>query len=298
MTELAADVVHPNSIDPRSSIPSMSTTLERVRRTRRDGKLIVGLTIVGVFVLLAALAPVLTAHDPERQDVLDRLASPSREHWLGTDGNGRDVFARLLYAARVDLPLSLVLALIPAAIGSVVGAFAGYFGRIVDAVVMRTADLVQAFPTYIFILALVAALEPGPRSIIIAFSCLAWVTYARLIRSEVLRLRHLDFVAAARAGGLSHVRILFRHVLPNGINSVVVFLPADILLAIVALSSLSFLGVGIQEPTPEWGSMIADGQPFATTQWWLVTVPGIAIVVLGAGLMLVADALDDRLRRR
>jgi peptide/nickel transport system permease protein len=261
-------------------------------------KIWIGLGIVAAFVALALLAPLVARHDPLRQDVLNRLARPSRAHPVGTDALGRDVFARIIHAIRVDVPIGLCAALLPAVIGTFLGAVAGYFGGLVASAVMRLADLVQAFPVYVFIVALVFALGPGARSILIAFAALAWVTYARLVRAEVLRIRELDFVAAARAGGLPHWRILFRHILPNAIRQVVVYFPADVLIAIVALASFSFLGLGVQPPTAEWGVIISDARSQVRVEWWLVAAPGVAIVLLGTGLMLVADGLDDLLRNR
>jgi peptide/nickel transport system permease protein len=233
-----------------------------------------------------------------RQDILNRLASPSGEHWLGTDELGRDAWSRLVHATALDLRLGFLIAFLPMVLGTFVGAVAGYFGRFADALVMRTADLVQAFPIYIFIVAMVFVLGPGEESLLVAFFAVSWVLYARIVRAEVLRIRGLDYVLAARAAGLSHARVLFRHVLPNAIHQTIVYFPADVLLGILSLGAFSFLGLGIQGGRPEWGAMIAEGQPYIQTQWWLVTVPGLVIVALGCGLMLMADGLDDHLRTR
>ena len=263
---------------------------------RMPKKVWVGLGIVGTYVLVALLAPVIAPHDPLMINPVNSLASPSGEHWLGTDQLGRDIFSRLLYATRVDLPIGFLGALFPAILGTILGALAGFYGRWVDTAIMRTADVVQAFPAYILVIVLVFALGQGARSIIIAFTVLAWVVYARIIRSEVLRVRDLDYVHAATAAGLPKLRILRVHVFPNVINQTIVYLPSDIVFATLALASFSFLGLGIPPPTPEWGGMIADGQPFITTNWWFATVPGLAIVGLGLGLSLIGEGFEEGLR--
>jgi len=258
-------------------------------------KVFVGLAIVALFVLIAIFAPVIAPHDPHLQDIPNKLASPSAAHLLGTDDLGRDVLSRIIFAARVDLPIGFAAALFPLIVGTALGALAGYFGGWVDMIVMRTADVVQAFPIYIFLIALVFALGPGPRSILIAFTVIAWVLYARLIRGEILRIRGREYVEAARVLGYSHTRILSRHVLPNAGKQTLIYFGSDIVIAIITLAALSYFGLGIQPPTPEWGAMIADGQRFLRTQWWLAVVPGLVIVILGTGLSLISDGLDERM---
>ncbi len=266
------------------------------RWKRMPKKVWVGLAIVGVYVLIALLAPALAPYDPLEIDPVNKLAAPSGDHLLGTDELGRDVFSRLLYAARVDIPIGFLGALLPAIVGTVLGALAGFFGRWVDTAIMRTADVVQAFPAYILVIVLVFALGQGAGSIIIAFTVLAWVIYARIIRSEVLRVKDLDYVHAARVAGLGRLRILRGHVFPNVVSQTLVYLPNDIVFATLALAAFSFLGLGIPPPTPEWGAMIADGQPFLRTNWWLATVPGLVIVGLGLGLSLMGEGLEEGLR--
>ena len=263
---------------------------------RMPKKVWVGAAVVMVYVLIALLAPLLAPHDPLAIDPVNKLASPTADHLLGTDELGRDVLSRLIYAARIDIPIGFLGALLPAIVGTILGAMAGFFGRWVDTIIMRTADVVQAFPAYILVIVLVFALGPGPKSIIIAFTVLAWVIYARIIRSEVLRVKNLDYVQAARVAGLRKMRILRVHVFPNVINQTLVYLPSDIIFATLALAAFSFLGLGIPPPTPEWGAMIADGQPFIRTNWWLATVPGLGIVGLGLGLSLMGEGLEEGLR--
>ena len=268
-------------------------------------KALVGLVIVGAYVLAAVFAAAITRHDPLQQDLLNRLDSPSGDHLLGTDSLGRDVLSRLVYAVRVDLRVAVLATLLAVLIGSLVGILAGFFGGLVDTVVMRLADIVLAFPVLILFLAVLGAvgpgqgwwfLGPGEPPVIIVAAAVGWVVYARSVRGEILRIRQLDYVLAARAGGLSERRVLLRHVLPNALNQTIVYVVVDVGLVVLALASLSFLGLGIPIPIAEWGAMIADGKPFLATQWWLVVAPGLAIGVLGIGLALIGDSLDDWLK--
>ncbi|MDH4110681.1 MAG: ABC transporter permease [Gammaproteobacteria bacterium] len=268
----------------------------KARRSARKplpAKFKIGVGIVFAYVLLGVLAPVLLPFDPDRSDILSRLQEPSTAHWLGTDQLGRDLLVRLLIAIRVDLPVAFLAAFFPMVIGTAVGAIAGYFGKLPDMIVSRAADLVQAFPVYVFLLVLVFALGSGASSFIIAATAIAWVGYARLTRGEVMRLRSLEFVAAARVSGLPELKILITHVMPNALPQTLIYFMSDIVLMVLVLSSLSFLGVGIQPPTAEWGRMIAEGQPFLHSHWRLAVMPGLMLMVLGIALSLVADGLDD-----
>lgn len=264
---------------------------------RLPRKVWVGAGIVGAFVLVALLAPVLAPYDPLAQEPANRLASPSGEHLLGTDELGRDVLSRLIYATRVNLPVGLLAALLPFIVGTVIGTAAGFFGGWVDAVAMRTSDVVQAFPSYILVIALVFVLGPGAGSILIAFTVLGWTLYARIIRTEVLRVRHADYVNAARVSGLPTGRIMVRDVFRNSVGPSIVFLPSDMVFATLALAAFSYLGLGIPAPTAEWGAMIADGQPYIRDQWWLATVPGLLVVALGLGYSLVGEGLEEGMSR-
>jgi peptide/nickel transport system permease protein len=259
-------------------------------------KLRVGLGIVVLFVAVALLAPVLAPYAPHSQDLLHSLAGPSKQHLLGTDLVGRDVLSRVIYATRVDLPVAAAAVLIPATVGSVIGLLAGYFGRLTDTALMRGADLVLAFPVYVLVLALIAIIGPGVGTIILATALVDWVIYARLVRSEVLHVKGLDYIDAARAGGLPPSRVLFRHVLPNVIHQPIIYMMSDMVLLILALSSLSFLGLGVSSPTAEWGRMIAEAEPFLRVHPWLILPPGLAIVTTGIGFALIGDALADRYR--
>jgi peptide/nickel transport system permease protein len=268
----------------------------RRRRRRMAWKLRIGTGIIVVFALIAILAPVLAPYDPLAVHPLQSLAPPGGSHLLGTDDVGRDQLSRLMYAARIDLPVAAFGALLPCLLGTVLGAFAGFTGRWADMLVMRVSDLVQAFPIYILMIALVFALGAGVRSLLVAFTVVGWVVYARVIRSEILRVRNLDYVHAARIAGLSRRRILFVHVLPNTIGQTVVYLMSDLVFAMLALAAFSFLGLGVPPPTPEWGAMTAAGEQYVGTAWWLTVFPGLAIAIVALALSLIGDSFQDRLR--
>lgn len=266
------------------------------RRWYRTPSFVAGSSILGAIALLAVLAPLVTKHDPATQDLLQTLVGPSWNHPLGTDDLGRDVWSRLVYGARTDLQVAFLAVLFPFVIGTLVGLLAGYYGGIVDTVVSWLVNVVVAFPFYVLIIALVFALGSGTRNIYIAITIVGWVSYARIVRGEVLVARRREYTLAARSGGLSDWRILFRHLLPNVVTQAIVFAMSDIVLVILAIVTLGYLGLGVQPPTPDWGRMIADGQTYLTTNWALSTVPGIAVVITALGLSLLADGLADLLR--
>jgi peptide/nickel transport system permease protein len=266
------------------------------RRWYRTPSFVAGVSILGLIVLAAAFAPLITRYDPSQQDLLHTLSGPSTSHWLGTDDLGRDVWSRLVYGARTDLRVAFLAVLFPFVIGTVIGLVAGYFGGWIDTVTNWLVNIVVAFPFYVLVIALVFALGPGTRSIYIAITIVGWVSYARIVRGEVIVAKRREYVLAARAAGLSTPRILFRHLLPNTITQAIVFAMSDIVLDILAIVTLGYLGLGVQPPTPDWGRMIADGQTYLTTHWELSTIPGIAIVIAALGLSLLADGLADLLR--
>ncbi|ANN21668.1 nickel ABC transporter permease [Amycolatopsis orientalis] len=253
-----------------------------------------GLAIVIAAALMAAVGPYLVPHDPNEQDLLGRLAGPSWSHWLGTDALGRDVFSRLIVAARVDLGVAFLGAFIPFIVGTVLGGVSAYFGSIWDLAVTRLVDLVLSFPLYVLIISLVAIAGGGVKPLLVVFTLVGWVGYARLIRSTVLRIKNEDYIFAARLGGVSHLRILVRHIWPNAIRSSLTLLVTDMMFVLLGLASLSYLGLGIPPPTADWGGMIADAQPYMQQQWWLIAAPGFMIGLIGAGLMLIGERLDDR----
>lgn len=266
------------------------------RRWYRTPAFVAGVAILGVIVLLAILAPLVTWHDPIQQDLASGLQGSSWSHPFGTDELGRDVWTRLVYGARTDLRVAFLAVLFPFVLGTAIGLVAGYFGRWFDTVTNWFVNIVVAFPFYVLVIALVFALGSGTRNIYIAITIVGWVSYARIVRGEVLVAKRREYVLAARAGGLSHGRIMLRHLLPNVITQAIVFSMSDIVLDILAIVTLGYLGLGIQPPTPDWGRMIADGQTYLTTHWELSTIPGVAIVVTALGLSLLADGLADLLR--
>jgi peptide/nickel transport system permease protein len=265
------------------------------RRWYRTPSFVAGIVMFGVIVLLAILAP-LVAHSPTNQDLLSQLQGPSWHHPLGTDDLGRDVWARLVFGARTDLHIAFLAVLFPFCIGTVIGLFAGYYGGWLDLVVGWLVNTVVAFPFFVLIIALAFALGPGSRSIYIAITIVGWVSYARIVRGEVLVARRREYVLAAKAAGLRDRRILFRHLLPNTITQAIVFSMSDVVLDILAIVTLGYLGIGVQPPTADWGQMIAEGRGFLTTNWELATLPGIAVVVTALALALIADGLADLLR--
>lgn len=282
-----------------ASVPAVvsSEKIREARAARRwPWKLKIGLGILGIFALVAILAPVIAPFNPLAANPLDTLSPPGGSHLLGTDDLGRDELSRLIFATRIDLPVCVAAAVFSALLGTLLGAVSGYAGGLVDTVAMRIADLVQAFPIYILLLALVFALGPGVKSFLIAYAAVDWVVYARLIRSEILRVKGLDYVAAAKMAGFSSRRVLLMHILPNTISQSVIYVMSDMVYAILALASFSFIGVGIAPPTAEWGAMTAEGQQFLGVAWWLTVLPGVVIALVALGLSLIGDGLQDRLQ--
>jgi peptide/nickel transport system permease protein len=266
------------------------------RRWYRTPAFVAGILIVGTIVAMALAAPLLTSYSPTQQNLNHVLEGPSSQHLLGTDQLGRDVFSRLLYGARVDLRVAFLAVLFPFCLGTFLGCISGYYGRFFDTGIMRLVDVVVAIPFYVLIIVLVFVLGPGARSIYIAITLVGWVSYARIIRGEILVAKRQEYVLAAQAAGFRDMRIILRHLLPNVITQAIVFAMSDIVLDILAIVTLGYLGLGIQPPTPDWGGMIADGQTFVTTNWQLSTIPGVAVVITALGLSLIGDGLADLLR--
>lgn len=250
-----------------------------------------GSVIILLWVLVALLAPWIAPADPDAIDLRNVLQAPGADWFMGTDQVGRDVFSRVLFSARIDLLMGFLGVLAPMLIGVVIGLFSGYFGGLTDAVMMRIVDITLAFPFLILVLAIVAMLGPGIGNFIIALAIVAWVSYARLIRAEVLVVKNSEYIQAAKTLGYQPLYIIFRHVLPNVMTPVIVYAMTDAVLVILAGASLGFIGLGVQPPTAEWGAMIADGQPYIGEAWWISFFPGLALVTLGAGLSLVGDGL-------
>ena len=264
-------------------------------RLARQPALVIGATILTLFVLAALLAPYISPYDPIAQDSVVRLQGPSWAHPFGTDNFGRDVLSRVIWGARIDLQIAILGVIFPFAIGTLVGTVAGFFGGIVDALLMRIIDVILAFPFLVLVLSIIAILGPGLGSFYIAMALVGWVSYARLIRAQVLVLKHSDYAVAAVSLGFSRSRIMFRHLLPNAIAGSVVFSMSDAVLVLLNGAAISYLGLGVQPPIAEWGIMVAEGQPFITTAWWITLFPGLSIVMLAFGFSLFGDALGDAL---
>ena len=268
------------------------------RPLRMNATLAAGLALLGALVLAALFAPLLTSWDPIKQDLSRSLQDPGNGHLLGTDQLGRDVFARLLYGARTDLRVGALAVLFPFLLGGALGLVAGWRGGWFDLVLMRVVDIVVAIPFFVLVIALVFALGSGTRSIYIAITLVGWVAYARIVRGEVLLAKEQEYALAARASGLPTYRILLRHLLPNVVLQAFVFSMSDIVLSILTIVTLGYLGLGVPQPTPDWGSMIQEGQAFVFTKWYLAAVPGLAVVITGLALALIADGFVHRSGRR
>ena len=270
---------------------------KRARSERRWGllSLWIGAAMIGLLTLAALFAPLVFPDGPNQQDLLSTLQPPSWSHPFGTDNLGRDIFTRSIYAARIDLMVGLITTYVPLVLGVLLGLVAGYRGGWLETVVMRAVDVVVAFPFIVLVIAVIAIVGPGLLGVYIGITVVGWALYARLTRAEVLVLKEQQFVLAGRSLGYSSTRIVFRHLLPNVIRPNLVFSTLDIVLNILVLASLSFLGLGVQPPTAEWGLMVAEGQTFLLTAWWISTMPGLVIVFAGVGFSLLGDGLADRL---
>jgi peptide/nickel transport system permease protein len=255
----------------------------------------IGAAIVLSAVCAALIGPLLVPFDPSFQQLPLRLEGPSIAHWFGLDELGRDILARVLYGARISLLVGLTVVSVSAAIGVVIGSIAGYFGGLIDEVISRVIDVLLAFPGLLLAIALVAVLGPSLRNVVFALTVIGWVGYARLVRGQVLRAREFEFVQAAKALGASTFRILLRHVIPTAVPAVIVQATLGLGGAILAEASLSFLGLGVQPPTPSWGTMLNGGRIHLLDAPHLTVFPGVAIAVLVLGFNFLGDGLRDAL---
>jgi len=265
---------------------------------RRNRLMVLGTSIILGLLLVAALAPLLATSNPYEQTLRDRLLAPSAQHLFGTDGLGRDIFSRVLYGARVTLTIALLVAAISTPPGMFMGILAGYLGGAVDEVLMRLADIFLAFPRLILAIAFAAALGPGVENAIIAIAIAQWPSYARLARAETLNVKNNDYIQAMRVLGASKMRIMAGHIAPMTLSSIVVRMSLDMGTIILTAAGLGFLGLGAQPPMPEWGLMVADGRQFLVDQWWVSTLPGLAILVVVMGFNLLGDGIRDVLDPR
>jgi peptide/nickel transport system permease protein len=272
-----------------------SPSVKRILRLIKNKQLIIGGVIVLFFVVIAVFAPFIAPYDPLEQVIPRRLQAPSSAHPMGTDNLGRDVFSRIIYGTRTSFVVGIASTFMGAAAGVFLGLVAGYYGKAVDSLIMRVADVLLAFPGILLALAIVAILGSGTGVVIIAISVWAVPTFARIVRGSTLAVKKLEYIDAIRAVGAGDLRIIFLHILPNVLSPIIVQATLNVGGAIVSASVLSFLGVGITAPTPEWGAMVSIGRQFMLDHSYLVMFPGLAIFLLVVGINLLGDGLRDHL---
>lgn len=266
---------------------------------------VVGLIIVALFVLISAVPQLIATYDPLEVNILASLKPPGTPgigagatHYFGTDEYGRDIFSRVIWGARLDLAMGVLGVLIPLVTGSLLGLLAGYFGGVLDNIVMRVIDILMAFPFTILVIVIMAILGPGIQNVFIALWIVGWMSYTKLVRGEVMVLKNAEFIQAAQVEGFTSTRILLRHLLPNVISPAVVFAASDVVLCMITGASMSFLGLGVQLPTPEWGAILNGGRAYISYAWWIALYPGLFMAVTGVGFSLLGDGLTDFLRTK
>jgi peptide/nickel transport system permease protein len=269
------------------------------RRIGGNTSLVIGLGIMGFLFLVGIFAGLIAPHDPVKQDFNHILAPPGTAgHLLGTDQLGRDTLSRLIYGARNDIFIALAALIGPFVIGTVVGVISGYRGGWLDSVVVGVIDVIIAFPVLVLLIALVFVLGPGVTTIIIAVTAVDWVVYARLSRTTARREAAMEYVSAAQVGGIPAWRILLRQIIPSIISQSIVYAMSDAVLIIIFITTLGYLGLGVPPPAPDWGTMISEAQSYFNHQWWLAVFPGVAIMITGLGLALIAEGLAEKLDLR
>lgn len=289
----------PANGSPQSSAQALRQNLARsLKKLLRNPLSVAGLLVILGLLLVAALAPWVATHNPLAQDLANTLKAPSAEHWFGTDEYGRDIFSRLVYGSRVTLYIISLVTVIVGPVGLAVGVVSGYFGGWIDTVFMRITDIFVSFPGLVLALAFVAALGPGLDHAVIAIALTSWPPIARLARAETLSLRRADYIVAVQLQGASSLRILLRHVTPMCLSSVVVRLTMNMAGIILTAAGLGFLGLGAQPPVPEWGAMISAGRRYMLECWWLVAMPGMAIMMVSLAFNLFGDGMRDVLDPR
>ncbi len=284
----------------RRALPDVAPALQlgftmRLQKIGLNPTLLAGLALLAVVLLVALCAPLLTPYDPIMQKLDEGFQPPlSPNHILGTDNFGRDVWSRIVWSTRLDLQIGLISVLFPFVFGSLSGIASGYLGGRLDTFFMRIVDVLMAFPFLILVVAIMSILGPGLGNLYIAFGLVGWIPYARISRGETLAARNLEYVQAARTIGCTSQRVMLRHILPNVIGPGLVYVFTGMVIAILIGATLSYLGLGPQPPTPEWGAMIAAGRQFLLQAWWLTALPGFALLILGVALSLIGDGLADK----
>ena len=263
-----------------------------------NGVFLLGCLIVGFMCVVAAFPHWFTSIDPTAYDPLSMFAPPSMAHPFGCDNFGRDIFARVVYATRIDLAIGFGAMIVPFLFGTFLGLMAGYYGGWLDSLIMRILDISMAFPFMVLAIILSAIIGTGVEVLLIASWLVAWREYARLIRAEVMVQKNAEYIQSAISMGYSNSRIIFRHILPNVISSAIVYGASDVVICMMSAASLSFLGLGVQAPTPEWGAIISSGKDFLATAWWITVIPGLVLAFTGWGFSMIGDGLSDMLRAR
>lgn len=287
-----------NPIQIDSPRPMGGRKISLASRVWNTPSLLVGGLMFAVLIGLAVFIPFISPYQPSEQNLSAFLQPPSSEHWLGTDQLGRDLFTRLIYAARTDLKIMVLAEIIPFCTGVFLGMLAGYYGKWLNTMISLLTDTLIAFPFYLIVIIVAFASGAGKRGIYITFILVGWIVFARVVKGLSASFREQEWVASAQTLGLPGVRIILRHLLPNVLPQAIVVLMTDMIGLLVAIVTLGYLGIGITPPTPDWGTMIADGRSFITTAWWLSAVPGLAVVYTGIALSLVGDGLADLWRKK
>ncbi len=279
----------------------------RVEQTRKKHRLpawaatptfILGIIIVVAALVMAFFPEQIAPYDPTAVDITVRTKAPSAEHIFGTDNYGRDVFSRVVWGTRIDLSIGFFGVLVPMIIGGIIGLLAAWYGGWLDSLLMRISEIMMAFPFTILVIAIITILGTGTINLYIALWLVGWMSYARLVRAEVLKLKKAEFIEAARVAGFSDARILMRHILPNVISSSIVFAASDMVMCMLTGASMSFLGLGVQPPTPEWGAILNEGRTYISYASWMTFFPGLVLATTGVGLSLLGDSMTDILRRK
>ena len=264
----------------------------------RNLSFLIGAVIILLVAAVALFPQMFTSLDPLAVDVSACLQAPSGAHLFGTDNYGRDIFARVIWGTRIDLLLGIFGTMIPFVVGCVLGLLSGYYSGLLDSFLMRVIDILMAFPFIVLVIAIMTILGQGMMNVYIALWLVDWIAYAKLVRGDVLVLKNSEFVQAAKIAGFTDKRILLRHLLPNVINAAVVFAASDVVLNILTGASLSFIGLGIQPPAPEWGAIMNEGRGYINIAWWITFFPGLCMTVTGIGFSLLGDGLADFLRTK
>ena len=259
---------------------------------------ILGVVIVALALIMAIFPAQIAPYDPTVVDITARTKAPSAAHIFGTDNYGRDIFSRVVWGTRIDLSIGFFGVLVPLIVGSIIGLLAAWYGGWLDSLLMRISEIMMAFPFTILVIAIITILGTGTINLYIALWLVGWMSYARLVRAEVLTLKKSEFIEAARVAGFSDARILLRHVLPNVISSSIVFAASDMVMCMLTGASMSFLGLGVQPPTPEWGAILNEGRTYITYASWMTFFPGLVLAITGVGLSLLGDSMTDILRRK